>query len=105
KVRVLFDQLAFRTLMPRLLDAVGEVAAVAVADTFDVDVRVLRDARAAVQYLEAITAAGEPYALEPRWEGVPVTSSLRALGIARGDGAAYLDADLLRDSAVHDAIE
>src|SRR5438477_12337058 len=27
KVRVLFDQLAFRTLWPRLLDAVGEVAA------------------------------------------------------------------------------
>ena len=50
EVRLLFDQLAFRTLWPRLLDAVGEVAAGPDAEsaTLDADVTVLRDAPAAV---------------------------------------------------------
>src|SRR5262249_47052903 len=38
KVRVLFDQLEFRTLLPRLLEAIGEVAAVPEADVLEVDV-------------------------------------------------------------------
>ena len=43
QVRTLFDQLAFRTLMPRLLEAVGETSAVTEADTLEVDAAVLRD--------------------------------------------------------------
>ena len=89
KVRVLFDQLAFRTLWPRLLDAVGEVAAESDAEsaTLDVDVEVVRDAAAAVARIEEIVGAGELYAIEPRWEGAPVTTGLRAIALATGDGA------------------
>ena len=36
KVRVLFDQLEFRTLLPRILDAVGEVAEAPAAEALDV---------------------------------------------------------------------
>src|SRR5688572_14109602 len=44
-VRVLFDQLEFRTLLPRLFEAVGESAAEeTAADTLEADVAVLRDA-------------------------------------------------------------
>src|SRR3954471_21522340 len=44
QVRVLFDQLAFRTLLPRLLEAVGESSAAEVeAGSLEVDVRVARD--------------------------------------------------------------
>jgi len=104
QVRVLFDQLAFRTLMPRLLEAVGEVAAVAEAETLDVDVAVVRDAKGAAQLLRDIATAGHPYAIEPRWEGAPVTSALRAVGIAYDDRVAYVDADVLRDPKVRDTL-
>ena len=48
EVRLLFDQLAFRTLMPRLLEGLGETSAAvaAEADTLDVEVEVMRDAAA-----------------------------------------------------------
>src|SRR5262249_12068366 len=104
QVRVLFDQLAFRTLMPRLLEAVGEVAAVAEADTLEVDVAVVRDAKAVVQLLRDIAKTGHPYAIELRWEGLPVTSALRAVGIAYDDRVAYVDGDLLRDPNVRDTL-
>src|SRR5262249_48939331 len=101
QVRVLFDQLAFRTLWPRLLEAVGEAAAEPATTDFEVEVDVARDAQAAVALLEAVVDAGEPYALEPRWEGAPGASSLRALALARGDGrVAYVDHELLGDAAV-----
>ena len=40
QVRLLFDQLAFRTLLPRLLEGLGETSAAveAQADTLDVEV-------------------------------------------------------------------
>jgi DNA polymerase-1 len=104
QVRVLFDQLAFRTLMPRLLEAVGEVAAVAEAETLDVDVAVVRDAGAAAQLLRDVANAGRQYAIEPRWEGAPVTSALRAIGVAYDDRVAYVDADLLRDVTAREAL-
>jgi DNA polymerase-1 len=104
QVRVLFDQLAFRTLMPRLLEAVGEVAAVAEADTLEVDVVVVRDVEGVVQLLRDVAKAGRPYAIEPRWEGAPVTSALRAVGIAYDDRVAYVDGDLLRDPNVRDTL-
>jgi DNA polymerase-1 len=105
QVRVLFDQLAFRTLMPRLLEAVGEVAAEAEAATLEVDVEVVRDASAAQQLLAEIGDAGAGYAIEPRWDGAPVTSALRAVGVSRGERAWYVDADLLADAAVRSALE
>jgi DNA polymerase-1 len=105
QVRVLFDQLAFRTLWPRLLEAVGEVAAEAESATLDADVEVLRDDGAVVSMLHEIASAGALYAIEPRWEGSPVATPLRAIALAVGDGrAVYIDAELLRDTDVHDAL-
>jgi DNA polymerase-1 len=105
EVRVLFDQLAFRTLLPRLLEAVGEAAAETEAAVVDVDVSVARDADAARAALEAAAASREPYALEARWEGAPVTSALRALVLGFADGRAVsIDAVLLADANVHQAL-
>ncbi|HEX9467100.1 MAG TPA: DNA polymerase I, partial [Acidimicrobiia bacterium] len=104
-VQVLFDQLAFRTLMPRLLEAVGDVAATGQAAAIEVDVSVVRDAAAAIESFGAVAARGEPYALEARWDGAPGYSPLRGLAIGERDGnAAYIDAALLRDPAVHAAL-
>ena len=80
EVQVLFDQLAFRTLMPRLLEGLGETsaaAAVAEADVLDVEVDVMRDAAAVLERFGELTSSNEPFALEPRWDGAPVTSALR----------------------------
>jgi DNA polymerase-1 len=111
-VRVLFDQLAFRTLWPRLLEAVGDAAAAdSESETLDVTVDSLRDPAAVAEFLVGLTAAGAPYALEARWDGAPVTSPLHALAFAEsgpdggGDGrAVYVDADVLADAAVRDAM-
>ena len=76
KVRVLFDQLEFRTLLPRLLEAVGDVAAeVPEAETLDVEVddRARRDAaleRAARQP----TTGDARTRSKPRWAGAPVAA-------------------------------
>jgi DNA polymerase I len=97
EVRLLFDQLAFRTLLPRLLEAVGEQSASAESEVLDVEVTTLRDEAAVLDLFAQLTDAGEPYAVEPRWEGAPVVSPLRALAIARDDAhAAYVDASILR---------
>ncbi|HUF85601.1 MAG TPA: DNA polymerase I [Acidimicrobiia bacterium] len=106
QVRVLFDQLEFRTLLPRLFEAVGESAAEeTAADTLEADITVLRDADAAVQRLKAVGAAGEPYALELRWAAVPGRSDVLGLALAdRDDEAAYLDGALLEDPSVQGAL-
>jgi DNA polymerase-1 len=101
QVRVLFDQLAFRTLLPRLLDALGDSSAdQESATTFDVDVELVRDAAALVARLDEIVAAGSVYALEPVWDGLPVTSPLRALALAHDGRTAYVDGALLADPSV-----
>ena len=103
QVRVLFDQLAFRTLLPRVMEAVGEAGAAttAEAETIEADVEVLRDPNAVAARLDEVRAAGARYTLEPRWEGVPGTSAL--LGIALADDAGrvtYFDGAALGDPAV-----
>jgi DNA polymerase-1 len=104
RVRVLFDQLEFRTLLPRMMEAVGSTAAVPEAETLDVEVEVLRDAAAAAERLRAIAKAGDRYAVEPEWDGTPGRSGLRGLGIAGSDGkVAYLDGGLLQDRDVQAA--
>jgi DNA polymerase-1 len=105
QVRLLFDQLAFRTLMPRLLEAVGEVAAVAEAETFEVEVEVVRDAAAAQRLFGEIGDAGVAYAIEPRWDGAPVTSALRAVAVARDERTFYVGVDLLADASVRPVLE
>jgi DNA polymerase-1 len=105
EVRVLFDQLAFRTLLPRLFEAVGDAAADMEAEALDVDTAHLRDPAAVRDLLVGLTAGGAPYAMEPRWDGAPVTSPLRAIAIAGSDGrVAYVDADVLADVGVRDAV-
>ncbi len=106
EVRLLFDQLAFRTLHPRLLEAVGEQAAETEREVLEIDVVTLRDEGRVLALLADLAASGDPYAIEPRWEGAPVVSALRALAIARDDAhAAYVDASLLRSAKVTDALE
>ncbi len=106
QVRVLFDQLEFRTLLARLLDAVGEAAAdEQLAGTLEAEVVVLRDADGAVERLRAIAGRGEPYALEGRWAAVPGRSELLGLAVADRDAeAAYLDGAVLHEPAVTDAL-
>ena len=105
-VRVLFNQLEFRTLLPRLFEAVGETAAVPEAETLECDVEILRDAAALATRLRDLNAGHEPYAIEARWAGAPGRSDV--LGLAFADGAprvTYVDADLLRDPKVADALD
>jgi len=101
RVRVLFDQLAFRTLLPRMMEAVGQTAAAPEADTLDTEVETVRDAAGAVARLRGIADAGEPYAVEPRWEGQPGHSGVLGLAIAdRAGRVTYVEGDLLRDQEV-----
>jgi DNA polymerase I len=104
-VRVLFNQLEFRTLLPRVLDAVGAAAEPPEAKDLDVEVRVARDGGAAADALRA-AANGERLALEAHWAGEPVRSPLAGLAVATGSGdeATYIAADLLSDAIVRDAL-
>jgi DNA polymerase-1 len=106
-VKLLFQQLEFRTLYPRLLDALGaEVAPDAPeAHTLDVEVAVARDATAAASALAAIAAGDARYALEARWAGVAGRSDVVGLAFAAtGASAVYVPADLLGDAAVATAL-
>ena len=62
-VRVLFEQLEFRTLYPRLLEAIGEEAeATPKGETLEATVRTLRSADEIVEHLRDVAARGERYA-------------------------------------------
>ncbi len=104
RMRVLFNQLEFRTLLPRMLDAVGDVAADAPdTESFEVDVVVARDAKAAVKALRA-AAKNARVALEPRWAGVPGKSALIGIAIGGGTDATFVDGELLHDAIVRAAL-
>ncbi|MFI5047408.1 MAG: DNA polymerase I, partial [Acidimicrobiia bacterium] len=105
QVRVLFDQLAFRTLLPRLLDALGEQAAdVEAGESVALDVEAARDAASVVELIGRLYGAGVPYAVEPVWDGAAVTSPLRAIAVATDDRVAHVDGALLGDATVRDAL-
>jgi DNA polymerase I len=105
QVRVLFDQLEFRTLLPRLFEAVGEEATEPEAAALEADVTVVAEAAAAATRLRDLGAVERPYALESRWEGDAGRSPLIGLAITDEDGKAeYIDAELLRDTKVSDAL-
>jgi len=105
KVRVLFDQLAFRTLLPRMMEAVGAVAAEdEAAETLETEVEVLRDGAALASRLRDIARAGDRYALEARWDGSSPRPALAGLAIATTDGrVTYADGALMRDPEVAQA--
>jgi len=101
-LRVLCNQLEFRTLLPRLLDAVGDVAEVPQAESLEVAVRVIRDADAAAKLLAAVEGR---VALEPRWSGV---AGREIAGVALAldvDTAHYLPDDVLAAPAVRAELE
>jgi len=105
QVRVLFDQLEFRTLLPRLFEAVGEEATEPEAETFEADVTVVPDAAAAATRLRDLGAAETDYVLEARWEGEPGRSPVVGLAVADEDERAeYIDGQLVRDPKVADAL-
>jgi DNA polymerase I len=99
KLRVLFDQLEFRTLLPRILDAVGAAAEAVEAETLEVDVVIARDARSAAEAMRA-AGNGDRVALEARWEG----RNIEGLAISTGSDATYISGDLLADDSVRDAL-
>jgi DNA polymerase-1 len=107
-VRRLFDQLEFRTLLVRLMDAVGEVSAPDEREsaTLDVDVTTLRDAAALVARLDALRSAGESYSVEARWVGAAGRSEIDGIALADAAGAVtYVRADTLGDAAVRVALD
>jgi DNA polymerase I len=105
QVRVLFDQLEFRTLLPRLFEAVGEEATEPEAKMLEADVKAITDAAAAATRLRDLGAGETDYVLDARWEGDPGRSPLVGLAVADEDARAnYIDGELLRDAKVADAL-
>jgi DNA polymerase-1 len=102
-VRILFNQLEFRTLLPRLFEAVGEVAEAPEADVLEVDVVTARDAEAAEAAL-LHAAEQERVAVEARWSGPPGASPIVGIAVATDDAVAYIDADLVAEGAPNKAL-
>jgi len=108
RVRILFNQLEFRTLLPRILDAFGaqgEAATAPESEAFEVEGVVARDAAAALAAMKAANTATRA-AAEARWAGVAGRSELAALSVATvADAATYVDAELLATPAVRAELE
>jgi len=102
-VRVLFNQLEFRTLLPRILDAVGDTGAadaVEVGEVLEVEVERLHEAGAAAERLRALATSAR-LAMAARWAGVPGRSDLLGVALATDEShALHLPGDLLADDAV-----
>ena len=113
-VKDLFESLAFRTLFPRIMDAVGERAALGTnADgdktlsepTIEIELDVLKDAKSVASYLSALKDKGEPYSLEASWDGVPGRSTVLGLAVAGESATAvYLEGAWLADPEVKAAL-
>ncbi len=107
EVRLLFDQLAFRTLLPRLFEAVGEQAADTESEVLEVEVTAVRDEAkvlAAVRRARRRRRAVRGGGALGRRAGRPVRCA--RLAIARDDAhAAYIDATLLRSPKVGAALD
>ncbi len=108
ELRRLFTHLEFRTLLTRVLAAVGGAAAVEESETFDVEVEVVREAARAVAMLDSLLTREDPagaVALEPRWAGAPGRSEVLGLAVAsEPTHASYLPGALLADPAVSGAL-
>jgi len=105
-VRDLFTRLEFRTLYPRLLEAVGDAGAEpGPSSELDVDVVVVADPAAAAAELASYAAAGRTVALAARWAGAEGRSAVDALALASApDRAVFLPGALLADAAVGTAL-
>ncbi len=105
KLRVLFNQLEFRLLLPRILDAVGDVAETPDADTLEVDVVIARDADGRRRRAARRGRPADRVAIEARWAGAPGRSDVVGLAISTGADATFIDGDLLADAKVRDALD
>jgi DNA polymerase-1 len=103
-LRVLFNQLEFKTLLPRTLAAVGATAEPApVTAALDVETVVLTDPARAAEQLGRVRNAAR-IALEPRWEGVAARSRLVGLAIGTDGGVWYLTGETLDAPVVREAL-
>jgi DNA polymerase-1 len=103
RLRVLFNQLEFRTLLPRILDAVGDVAEAPQAETLEVDVVIARDAKAATAAI-AKAAKAATVAIDARWELPAQNVGLVGIALAAADDVTYVDGDLLANDDVRAAL-
>ena len=97
-VQLLFQQLEFRLIYPRLLEALGdEGEAAPIGAALEAEVRVLRDADEIVKHLQGIAERGERFAVEPRWEHDGPRNVLQGVAITEStDDAFYVAVDDLR---------
>jgi DNA polymerase-1 len=112
QLRVLFNQLEFRTLLPRILDAIGDVAEAPEVEALEIAVEPIADAAAAAARLEELAGSDARVALEARWSGVPGRSGVLGLALASSatpdgstDRAQYIHGDLLDEALVRVALE
>ncbi|MGZ4801857.1 MAG: DNA polymerase I [Acidimicrobiia bacterium] len=105
-VQLLFQQLEFRLLYPRLLEALGdEGEAAPKGESLDASVRSLRSADEIVKHLGDLVHEGKRYAIEPRWDNDAQRTSLQGLAITGStEDAVYLHVDDLRDASVTKAL-
>ncbi|NCY17431.1 MAG: DNA polymerase I, partial [Actinobacteria bacterium] len=86
RVRELFNQLEFRSLLDRMVAAVGDRVGAGAGTveraSLDVDVTPVHDAQAAAKVFADLAKQQARYALEARWLGVPGRSHIDGLGIA-----------------------
>ena len=103
RLRVLCNQLEFRTLLPRLLAAVGGAeTAGAVAEAPAVDVAIARDGSAAAAAFDA--AADAPRrGVDVRWAGQPGHSAITGLAVAAAGAVTFVAGDLLVEPPARDA--
>jgi DNA polymerase-1 len=101
-VQLLFQQLEFRLIYPRLLEALGETDEVVPTGTaLEASVRTLRAADEIVKQVREIVDRGERYAIEPRWTNDALRTGVQGIAItASADDAAYVAIEDLRDPAV-----
>lgn len=99
-VRVLFNQLSFRTLLNRLLETVGG-ASESEAKRITAEAETLREAAKVEGAVREIRRRGERFAVEPSWDGVAGHSPLSGLALSlEGESPWFVDASLLRDAQV-----
>src|SRR2546423_2757529 len=100
-VRVLFNQLEFRSLFARLPMAMGEAAPPPETDAFEGVVASVGEPEAAARFLGEVAAGGRRFVIEPRFAATLGRSDLLGLAVAVDDaGATYLPAHVLEAPAV-----
>ncbi len=105
EVKELFYQLEFRTLYPRLLDALGEseAAEAEAGETLDVELVRLTNGTAVEALVEQLCSSGARYAMDPDWSGAAGTSGLKGIAVASADAVSYIPVDLIAHEQLRDS--